>query len=273
MNREPGAFALTLWTASPALAAEADAAGVERIGLDLEKLGKRERQPGAELWLSDHDESQLPAIAAVLRGADLFVRSNPPHAEWPAEAERLLRAGAKVIMLPAFRHADDVRMALNTIAGRARLVPLVEMSQAIEDMQAIAAIGGLTEVHFGLNDLGLGWGLRNRFEALLHPRLEFACALLRDAGIRFGIGGIGRVDDDSLPIPSDLVYARYVALGSTAALLARSFHRGLAHDGSALAMAVVAARKRLAYWAGASASALEQQRTALRVALSEQATA
>ena len=112
---------------------------MDRIGLDLERIGKRERQPGTQLWLSDHEESRLPAIAAALRRANLFVRCNPPHAASNVEIERLLVAGAEVIMLPAFVCADDVRRALDAIAGRARLVPLVALPQAIGELEKLVA--------------------------------------------------------------------------------------------------------------------------------------
>ena len=41
-------FRLTLITNDPGLAAKADHIGINRIGLDLEQLGKAERQEGQE---------------------------------------------------------------------------------------------------------------------------------------------------------------------------------------------------------------------------------
>lgn len=260
---------LTLWTADPALAADADAAGVDRVGLDLERIGKGDRQPATDFWHSDHDESQLPAVAGALRHAQLFVRCNPLHPGWSAEIERLLAAQAEVIMLPAFRSADDVRQALEVIAGRALLVPLLELPQALGEVERILERPGLVEVHFGLNDLALAWGLGNRFEALLRPELERACAALRAAGLRFGIGGVGRLDDRSLPIPSEPIYARYVALGATSTLLARSFSAGLSRSNrrAELSAAVAVTRAGLASWSTASSQELDRQRQALVQAL------
>ena len=37
---------LTLWTNDPALARRADDAGIDRVGIDLDRLGKAERQQG-----------------------------------------------------------------------------------------------------------------------------------------------------------------------------------------------------------------------------------
>ena len=59
-------FRLTLFTNRPALALAADRAGVDRIGPDLERLGKLERQRGMSTWISDHIEADLPAVYAAL---------------------------------------------------------------------------------------------------------------------------------------------------------------------------------------------------------------
>src|SRR5687767_15022322 len=66
-------FILTLWTNDPAVARRADAAGVDRIGLDLETYGKAERQPKTlSTWISTHHENQLPALREVVRSGKLF---------------------------------------------------------------------------------------------------------------------------------------------------------------------------------------------------------
>ena len=57
-----GELVLTLWTSDPALAARADAAGVERVGVDMERLGKRARQRGLGTWISPHTEDDLAKV-------------------------------------------------------------------------------------------------------------------------------------------------------------------------------------------------------------------
>lgn len=260
---------LTLWTDDPECARAADRAGVDRIGLDLERLGKRERQADPRLWLTTHSEESLPLIGAELRHADLFARTNPPYDGWAAEADRLIAAGAKVLMLPAFHSAGEIRAALAAVGGRARLVPLIETADALADAPAIAAVEGLREVHFGLNDLAISMGLPNRFQVLTRPELERATRTLREAGLRVGVGGIGRARDDRLPIPSDPVYAQYPRLGATGALIARSFFAGLPPGEEALVEAVTAARERLAHWYRAGEPALTRARVELDRHLTE----
>ena len=69
-------FRLLLLTNDPALAAAADACA-QRIGIDVEHIGKAERQAGYDTRLSRHDWSELEAIARVLERAKPFARLNP----------------------------------------------------------------------------------------------------------------------------------------------------------------------------------------------------
>lgn len=264
----PAGFVLTLWTDDPALAASADQAGVDRIGLDLERLGKVERQgSGGEYWLSPHRENALARIRPMLRRARLFVRTNAPHPGWREEAERLLAQGAQVLMLPAFRDSGDVERASEIVAGRAELVPLIETSTALAEAETIASLPGIRELHFGLNDLSLALGVRQRFRLLVDGRLERAARSAIGAGARIGLGGIARHRDSRLPVPPDLVYAQHARLGSRAALIARSFLSGLGKEPAALGTAIATARRRLDWWAARPATQLDAARDAYAAAL------
>src|SRR5277367_2332084 len=95
-------FCLTLLTDDAQLAAVADRAGVNRIGIDLEYLGKSERQAGLNTRIERHDWNGLSRVSSVLHQADLFVRINPIHAGTEVEIETALELGARVLMLPAF---------------------------------------------------------------------------------------------------------------------------------------------------------------------------
>ena len=70
-------FTLTLMTPDPAQAAAADAAGVDRVGIDLEIKGKHERQTSRPSWIAGHTFEDLAAVRQVLRRAELFVRIHP----------------------------------------------------------------------------------------------------------------------------------------------------------------------------------------------------
>jgi 2-keto-3-deoxy-L-rhamnonate aldolase RhmA len=242
---------LTLWTADPAVAARADAAGIDRVGVDLERLGKAERQRGLGTWISPHAEADLGALAPMLSRAALFARVNPINPDSRREIEAVIAHGARVLMLPMVETRDEAGRFVDLVGGRAGIVLLVERGEALAAVGPLAAVEGVDEIHVGLNDLALSLGLPNRWLALAGDRLSAAADAVRAAGKRFGFGGIGAVDDAALPIPSDLIYAEYARLGATAALVARAFPL----DGD-LAAAVTTARARLARWRSADAATL-----------------
>jgi hypothetical protein len=259
------AFVLTLWTNDPRLAARADAAGIDRVGVDLERLGKAERQRGLGTWISSHTEDDLGRVAAVLTRAVPFARINPMHDGTAAQVDRAIAHGARVLMLPMVETVDDAARFAAAVRGRAAIVLLVESATGLDAAGALAAVDGVDEIHVGLNDLALSLGLRTRWLALAGDRLRDASAAVRAAGRRFGFGGIGAAGDDGLPIPADLIYAEYARIGATAALVARAFPTT-----GDLGEAVAQARARLAEWRAASREALaaaHDELTARAVAL------
>lgn len=262
LSAPPGELVLTLWTSDTGLAARADVAGVERIGVDLERLGKRERQGGLGTWISSHTEADLAAVGTALTDAELFARVDPLHDGTAAQVERVLAAGTRVLMLPMFTRAAEVERFVEIVAGRAEIVLLLETAEAVAAVHEIAAVEGVGEIHLGLNDLTLALGLSNRFMLLASPVAERVARAVTAAGLRFGAGGIGRADDAALPIPADLVYAQYARLGAGAALVSRSFF-GDDPDGLDLAAEVGRARRRMDEWRGCGADELEAARAEL----------
>ena len=219
------AFILTLFTNDPLLAVAADRAGVDRIGIDIERIGKPLRQGHLPTWISDHREEDLPDIRAALGMARLFARCNPIHAESGAEIERLLDSGVQVLMLPYFKSAQEVERFIRLVDGRAHPVLLLETREAAALTPVLCRVPGVREIHVGLNDMRLSLGWPSHFHVLASGFLERLCADIRAAGIRLGVGGVGRCGDNGLPIPSDLVIAQLPRLGATSALLSRAFFR------------------------------------------------
>src|SRR5438874_7870784 len=155
-------FVLSLWTADPVLARSADEAGIDRIGVDLERLGKADRQHGLGTWISPHTERDLASVRPALERARLFVRVNPLHAGSPREVEAVLRAGAEVVMLPMAADPREVERFVDLVEGRALVVLLVERIEALRRLDELVAVAGVGEVHIGMNDLALSLGLPNQ---------------------------------------------------------------------------------------------------------------
>jgi len=255
-------FRLTLLTDDPAVAAIADSSGVDRIGIDLERLGKAERQSGFDTRLSNHRVEDLPAIAGSLARAELFVRINPINAETAGEVEAVLGAGAQVVMLPYFRTAGEVETFVRLIDGRARTMILLETASAVARIREILEVPGVSEVMVGLNDLRLELGVQNHFEVLASPLLEAIANEVTKANLPFSVGGVARPDDCELPVAPDLVLAQFPRLGATGAWISRSFLQNLP-DLRDFAQGVKAIRQRLTQWGSASPAALEHARKEL----------
>ncbi|MEX2297483.1 MAG: aldolase/citrate lyase family protein [Dongiaceae bacterium] len=254
-------FVLTLFTNDPAIARRAEAAGIARIGPDLERIGKAARQQNLDTWQSTHEEADVARVGQALVNSELFVRINSPHPGLGDEIDRVIAMGARAIMLPYFDTTDDVRAFVERVGGRARTVLLVETARSATIIDDIVAIDGVDEVHVGLNDLRLSLGISG-FEVMASPLLVKVSAAVRGAGMPFGFGRIGRPDDRILPVDPELVYAQYPRLMADRAFVSRYF---LLPDPDRidLVRSVADFRARMNDWASRDPVALEAARIAL----------
>ncbi len=259
-------FRLTLITDDAGLAAEADRAGVDRIGVDLETLGKAERQAGHDTRLSRHSLADLARIAGTLRHARAFVRINPPHAGTAGEIEAVLDAGARTIMLPFFHTVAEAEAFLAQVAGRAETMLLVETPQALAAVPQLARLAGADEIMAGLNDLRLSLGVASHFDVLTSAVLDTLAEQARAAGLKVSAGGVARPGQHDLPADADLVLAQYPRLDATGAWLSRSFFKAWPR-GLTLADGVAQVRQGLTRWSLAGETALETARQQLRARL------
>ena len=249
------AHTLTLWTNDLERTRWADAAGVDRIGLDLETIGKSDRQRGLPTWISNHTWDDLDRLARVVRPGRLFVRLNELNPNSSDEIACAIDAGVAVIMQPNFTRRFEVEEFAQLVDGRAELVPLVERAAATEFVRDLPGLG-VREIHIGLNDLSIDLGEHNRLAVLAMPIMDAISANAHAAGLRLGLGGLGRAYDQDLPVPSELVYAQHARLGARGALLARSFFRETMTQEDFCAE-IAAVQRRLGEWADASPEALE----------------
>jgi hypothetical protein len=210
-------------TNDPVFAQRCDALEGLRIWVDLERMGKAERQAGRNTFISVHQMEDIGRIRAVVRRSRLMVRINPLHAGTAAELDAVLAQGAELVMLPMFTEAAQLRDFTRLVAGRVPVVALLETAGALNSLDEWVDTPGLREVYVGLNDLHLSLGLRFMFEPLASGIVDRVAAAAREAGRRFGFGGIARLDEGLLP-GSD-VLAEHLRLGSGAVILSRTFNR------------------------------------------------
>jgi len=210
-------------TNDPLKGAVAQEAGVDRVMIDLEILGKLERQGGLDTVISKHTAADIVPMRRVLDRSQLLVRVNPVHPDSASEIETCVGARVDIVMLPMFTGRDEVARFLDLVAGRARTCLLLETPQAFVRMDDILACPGIDEVHVGLNDLHLGMGLTFMFELLSHGVVEQIGRAVTHCGIKFGFGGVGRLSAG--PLSARLILSEHVRLGSTQVLLSRDFQK------------------------------------------------
>lgn len=209
-------------TNNPELAKYAEACGVDRIMIDLEKIGKKERQRYKDTVLSDHSLQDVGKIKNVCRNSKLMVRVNPLHSESENEINEAIARGADIVMLPMFKSRQEVAKFISIVNGRAVTNLLLETSQALVRVDDILQVNGVDEVHIGLNDLYLSMGLDFIFEPLSGGIVEYLATKIKRKGIRFGFGGVSRLGRGI--VDGGLILSEHVRLGSQIVILSRDFH-------------------------------------------------
>lgn len=207
-------------TANPEAAIIAENAGVDRIFLDLEILGKS-RQIHLNTFISHASIEDVKKLRAVVNKAELMVRCNPVHKEIKSEIDRIIADGADIVMLPFFKTACEVRAFLDAVAGRVRTVLLFETKEAVECIDEILSLEGIDEAYIGLNDLHISYGMKFMFEPLADGTVEYLCKKFSEKGLPYGFGGIAKIGEGLLK--SDYIIGEHKRLGSTSAILSRTF--------------------------------------------------
>ena len=209
-------------TNDPAVAKIAEASGVDRIFIDMEYIGKGDRQGGMDTVQSHHTPADIARVKAAVSKAKLMVRVNPIHnatADYGSSKEEIdaaVEAGADILMLPYFKTPEEVAEFVRLVDGRAITLPLVETPEAAERIDEILLVEGIDEIFVGLNDLSLGYGMSFMFQLLADGTVERLCGKFREKGIPYGFGGIAAIGQER-------VIAEHYRLGSECVILSRSF--------------------------------------------------
>lgn len=210
-------------TNNPQIARIAEKYSVNRIWVDLEQIGKKERQGGMNTVQSTHTIEDVQIIRDSIEGAaSLQVRVNPIHDSSQQEIDQVIAYGADIVMLPFFTTADEARKFVNMVDGRARTCLLLETIGAEQSLDEILEIPGVDEIHIGLNDLHLQYHMQFMFELLANGKVEEITKKIKTKGIPYGFGGIAKLDEGMLPARH--VIAEHYRLGSSMAILSRSFY-------------------------------------------------
>lgn len=207
-------------TNQPQVAKIADEAGVDRIFVDLETIGKAERQGGMDTVQSHHTLNDVKTIREAFNG-ELLVRSNHIYEGSKEEINRIIDNGADVVMLPYFKSVNDAAKFIDIVNGRAKTSLLVETPEAVNKLDGILELDGIDEIHIGLNDLHLAYGMKFMFELVANGMVERLAKQVLTSRKKFGFGGIAGVGKGL--IPAEMVIREHYRVGSTCAILSRAF--------------------------------------------------
>lgn len=199
----------------------ADKYGVDRIFVDLEQIGKQERQGGMDTVQSKHTLEDVKKIKNCLKNSELLVRSNPIYTNSKEEIDTIIKNGADIIMLPYFKTCREVQTFVDYVDGRCRVCLLLETPEAVEIIDDILNIDGIDEIHIGLNDLHLGYKKKFMFELLTDGTVEYLCSKFKHKNISYGFGGIAGLGQGTLP--AENIIKEHYRLGSSMVILSRSF--------------------------------------------------
>ena len=214
-------------TNNPEVAQIAQSCGVDRLFVDMEYIGKEERQGGLDTVKSHHTVEDVKKLRKVLDKTELLVRVNPIHEageNWCSSEEEInavVEAGADIIMLPMAKTVDEIQKFVKYVGGRTKTMLLLETAEAKENIKEMLDVGGLDMVHVGLKDLHLAYKKKFMFQLLTDGTVENLIKIISSYGIPYGFGGIARIGFGMLP--AEHVIAEHYRLGSSMAILSRSF--------------------------------------------------
>ena len=214
-------------TNNPEVARIAEDVGVDRVFVDLEYIGKAERQGGMDTVQSDHTLQDVKVMSEILTKAELLVRVNPIHdatedyCSSEEEIETAVVNGADIIMLPFFKTVQEVEYFLSCVNGRCRTMLLLETPEAVDVLDEILELKGIDEIHIGLNDLSLGYKKRFMFELLADGTEDPLVEKISKRNIFYGFGGMASLGKGMLP--GNMVLKEHYRLKSGMVILSRSF--------------------------------------------------
>lgn len=231
-------------TNRPEIAQIAEENGVDWIFVDMEFIGKDNRQGGLDTVQNHHTIEDVRNIKNAVKKAKVLVRVNPIHKammnadgtiaymDSKTEIESAIEAGADILMLPFFHSVEEVKEFVYLVQNannqmerygnnRAQACLLLETPEAAILLDEILNVPGIDMIHIGLNDLHLAMGMKFMFQLLTDGIVEQLTKKIKAKGIPFGFGGIASLHGGALP--GSYVLKEHYRLGSSMVIVGRSF--------------------------------------------------
>lgn len=204
-------------TKDPRIARYFENSGIDDVMVDLEIIGKQERQKGLNTVISAHTMEDVSNVRSVLTKAKLLVRINPIYEKTKDEVDEAIDRGADIIMLPMFKRAEEVALFLECVGNRAQKYLLLETAAAMTRIDDILELSGIDAIHIGLNDLSISMDLDFLYEPLIGGLIEYMADKIKAKNIKFGFGGVSRLERGKL------ILSEHFRLGSEMVIINRDF--------------------------------------------------
>lgn len=189
--------------------------------VDLETLGKEERQSGMNTVKSNHSIEDIGVIKNILKYMPLLVRINPINSNSEIEINKVIEKGADIIMLPFFKSKNEVETFIKLVNKRCKTMLLFETKESVEQIDQILCLEGIDKVHIGLNDLSLSYKLNFMFELIANGTVDYICEKFKEHGLSYGFGGVAKLGAGN--IPAEYIILEHIRLNSSQVILSRSF--------------------------------------------------
>jgi len=211
---------LLLFTTDVGFAQEAERAGVDGFLVDWETRGKTERQSGRDMEINTDTVDDLARLVEAVN-RPVTVRINGLGPDTNHEVELAISNGAKRLMLPMAKSADEVARFLDLVSGRAGTIVQIETQPLVEAVDDLATLQW-DLAYIGLHDLMLSRGAASMWSAVLDGTVEHIFRTLKHRSVGFAgatvIGG-------GHPIRFTRILQELARLGARVTFLRRSFRR------------------------------------------------
>jgi hypothetical protein len=252
-----------LFFTTTARAQAAVAAGITRLVVDLEVVGKHERQVGHDTQVNTHQVSDIVTVRRAA-GCAVTCRVNSVGAGTDDEIEAVVDTGADEVLVPMAREVAEVERVLDAVGGRAAVAVMVETQAAVDLADALASLP-VSRLYLGLLDLWIDRRSRHPFEALADGTIDRVAEVARCRGRGFGFGGL-TLPGGGYPLPVQHLFNE-LSRTSTFTFLRRSFERDV--PDADMAAAVSSIRSALEVAGRRPAAQVEADRLRARAACAE----
>ena len=198
---------------------------IDWIFIDLETIGKKDRQNGRDTVLSNHNIDDIQKIKSRVNNTKILVRCNPIGKWSKEEFDEINLRGSDIdmVMLPYCKTIDEVKTFIELLyTSKMEAALLIETMDAICNLEKIIKIFPFKYMHIGLNDLHIERGTVFMFEPFIDGLITKITSIFKENNQNFGIGGIGKIGTNLSPSP-ECVLNEHLRLNSNGVILSRSF--------------------------------------------------